>query len=323
MRERKPIDEALKHLLDEQSVNSSDLTQMTNAERVQMVRSMFVRALESRKSIPGLPNEVEMQEVAIAPDLAARLYRPPDAAGLPVLVYLHGGGWVAGSVATHDPFCRLLSQAAEIIVISVEYRLAPEYPYPAAVEDTLTAVQWTIEKAAAWGGDSAQLALGGDSAGANLAAVAANQLCATPTVQPLHALLLLYPVTDHPIANHASYIENATGYGLEANTMHWFWQQYAPDISPHDANVSPLQLQKVPALPPTLIATAEYDVLRDEGIAYAEKLAMAGIAVTHLHAPDMHHNFVAFPGTVQRFPQSDATLAQISQWLQAVLRSKP
>ncbi len=156
-----------------------------------------------------------------------------------------------------------------------------------------------------------------------MAAVAANQLCATPELQPLHALLLLYPVTYHPIAHHASYIENATGYGLEADTMRWFWQQYAPDVSPDDPSVSPLQLQKVPALPPTLVATAEYDVLRDEGIAYAKKLAMAGIAVTHLHAPDMNHNFVAFPGTVQRFPQSDATLAQISQWLQAVLRSKP
>ncbi|HEY9603186.1 MAG TPA: alpha/beta hydrolase [Allocoleopsis sp.] len=323
MRERKPIDPALRRLLDEQAVNSGNLAAMNNQERVQMVRSMLVRSLESRASIPGLPNEVEMQEVAIAPDLAARLYRPPGAARLPVLVYLHGGGWVAGSVATHDPFCRLLSQAAEIIAISVEYRLAPEHPYPAAVEDALTAIQWTIEKVADWGGDSAQLALGGDSAGANLAAVVANQLCATVQADVLRALLLLYPVTDHPIANHASYIENATGYGLEADTMHWFWKQYAPDVSPNNSNVSPLQLQKVLALPPTLVATAEYDVLRDEGIAYAEKLAMAGIAVTHLHAPDMNHNFVAFPGTVRRFPQSNATLAQISQWLQAVLRSKP
>jgi acetyl esterase len=229
---------------------------------------------------------------------------------------------VAGSVATHDPFCRLLSQAAEIIVVAIEYRLAPEHPYPAAVEDTLTAVHWAFKSAVKWGGDPTRLALGGDSAGANLAAVAANQLCATPEVQPLHALLLLYPVTDHPIAHRASYIENATGYGLEANTMHWFWKQYAPDVSPNDPNVSPLRLQTVPALPSTLIATAEYDVLRDEGIAYAEKLAMSGVAVTHLHAPDMNHNFVVFPGTVGRFPQSNATLTQIAHWLHTVLRSE-
>ncbi len=322
MRKRKPIDAALRHLLDEQAANSGDLAPMTNEERVQMVRSMFVRSLESRASIPGLPNAVETRDVEIAPHLAARLYRPPSTALLPVLVYLHGGGWVGGSVATHDPFCRLLSQAAEIIVVSIEYRLAPEYPYPAALEDTLTAIHWAVKSAAEWGGDSARLALGGDSAGANLAAVAANQLCATTKVHLLCALLLLYPVTDHPNANHPSYTENATGYGLEVNTMHWFWKQYAPDVSPDDPNVSPLRLQTVPTLPPTLVATAEYDVLRDEGIAYAQKLAMSGIAVTHLHAPDMNHNFVAFPGTVGCFPQCNTTLTVIAHWLQSVLRSE-
>jgi acetyl esterase len=124
--------------------------------------------------------------------------------------------------------------------------------------------------------------------------------------------LLLYPVTDYPNANHASYTGNATGYGLEANVMHWFWRQYALHVSPDDPNVSPLRLQQVPVLPPILVATAEYDVLRDEGIAYAEKLARAEIAVTHLHAPDMNHNFVATPATVGRFPQYDATLSAIA-----------
>ena len=105
--------------------------------------------------------------------------------------------------------------------------------------------------------------------------------------------------------------------------MNWFWKQYAPDVSPGDPNVSPLQLQTVPALPPTLVATAEYDVLRDEGIAYAEKLAKSGIAVTHLHAPDINHNFVAFAGTVGRFPQCDATLSAIAHWIRVELRSEP
>ena len=323
MLRQKPLDEALRRLLDEQAANSDNLTQMTDEERVQMVRSLMMQALESRASIPGLPNEVEIREVEIAPSLAARLYRPPSTALLPMLVYLHGGGWVAGSVATQDPFCRLLSQAAEIIVVSIEYRLAPEHPYPAAVEDTLTAVQWVVKHAAEWGGDPARLALGGDSAGANLAAVGANQLCASAVAHPLRALLLLYPATDHPNANHASYTENATGYGLTASIMHWFWKQYASDVSPDDPNVSPLRLQTVPALPPTLVATAEYDVLRDEGIAYAEKLAMSGIAVSHLHAPDMNHNFVASPGTVGRFPQCDATLTEIAHWLKVGLRSEP
>jgi acetyl esterase len=283
-----------------------------------------VRALKNRASIPGLPNDVETLEVEIAPGLAARLYMPPRASvPLPVLVYLHGGGWVFGSVATHDPFCRLLSEAAGVIVASVEYRLAPEHPYPAAVEDTLAAVHWVADNAAEWGGNPSRLALGGDSAGANLAAVAANRVCATAETHALHALLLLYPVTAHPSAAHPSYTENATGYGLEANIMRWFWEQYAPGISPNDPDASPLQSQKVPPLPPTLVATAEYDVLRDEGIAYAEKLEAAGIAVTQLHAPDMNHNFPVDPGTVVRFPQCYATLTEIARWLRATLGRGP
>jgi acetyl esterase len=234
-------------------------------------------------------------------------------------VYLHGGGWVAGSVATHDPFCRLLSEAAEVVVASIEYRMAPEHPYPAALHDTLTAVQWAHQRAGEWGGDATRLALGGDSAGANLAAVVANRLCATTGNLPLRALLLLYPVTDSPQAGHSSYVENAAGYGLEANLMRWFWQQYAPGASPGDPDISPLQLHKLPALPPTLVTTAEYDVLRDEGLVYVQKLAVAGVVVTHQHAPDMHHNFPVHPATVARFPQCDAALTNIAGWLRATL----
>jgi acetyl esterase len=280
----------------------------------------MVRAIESRTSIPGLPNQVETREVQIASGPGARLYLPPRAAApLPVMVYLHGGGWVAGSVATHDPFCRLLSEAAGVILVSVEYRLAPEHAYPAAVEDTLAAAHWVRAHAAEWGGDPQRLALGGDSAGANLAAVAANRLCAAPEWHVLRALLLLYPVTDSPQASHPSYTENATGYGLEAGAMRWFWQQYAPGVSPADPESSPLQLHKLPPLPPTLVATAEYDVLRDEGLAYARKLETSGIAVTRLHAPDMHHNFPVHPATVVRLPQSVFALAEIAGWLRATL----
>jgi acetyl esterase len=320
MRERKPIDQALRRFLDEQAAALGPAAEITDEARTRMLRERMVRALQSRTSIPGLPNQVETRQVEIATGLLANLYTPPGAEGpLPVLVYLHGGGWVAGSVATHDPFCRLLSGAAEVIVASVEYRMAPEHPYPAAVEDTLAAAQWADQHAGEWGGDATRLALGGDSAGANLAAVVANRRCARAQAHPLRALLLLYPVADSPQAGHASYLENATGYGLEANLMRWFWQQYAPGVAPGDPDVSPLQLHKLPALPPTLVATAEYDVLRDEGLAYAQKLAAAGVAVTHLHAPDMHHNFPVHPGTVARFPQCDAALTQIAGWLRATL----
>jgi acetyl esterase len=202
MRERKPIDGALRRFLDEEAAPSGD-PQMTDEALVRFGRAFLLRALENRASIPGLPNDVETLEVEIAPGLAARLYMPPRASvPLPVLVYLHGGGWVVGSVATHDPFCRLLSEAAGVIVASVEYRLAPEHPYPAAVEDTLAAVHWAADNAAEWGGNPSRLALGGDSAGANLAAVAANRVCVTAETHALHALLLLYPVIAHPSAAH-------------------------------------------------------------------------------------------------------------------------
>ncbi len=321
MIERKPIDGALRRFLDAGAAASRDLAQMPDRERVPAGRALMLKALASRESIPNLPNQVSTRDIVIAGTLTVRLYLPPQsgAALFPVLVYLHGGGWVFGSIETHDPFCRLLSGAANVIIASVEYRLAPEHPYPAALEDTRTAFDWAAGHAGEWGGDAARLALGGDSAGANLAAVVANQLCNSSAALRLRALLLLYPVVDHPVAGHPSYTENATGYGLEANSMRWFWQQYAPGISPHDPAASPLQLARMPALPPTLIATAEYDVLRDEGLAYVKKLAAAGVSITHLHSPDMHHNFPVHPGTVARFPQSDAALAHIAKWLRVNL----
>jgi acetyl esterase len=319
MRERKPMDAALRSFLDAQAAAAGPVP-ASDAELVNARRMLIVRALESRSSIPGLPNKVEARDIAISGKVSGRLYTPAHPSKtLPVLVYLHGGGWVAGSVATHDPFCRLLSEAAGVIIVSVEYRRAPEDPHPAALEDALTAVRWAANNAAQWGGDAARLALGGDSSGAHLAAVTANRLCATGEKPVLRALLLLYPVTDHPSANHLSYSENATGQGLEAKLMHWFWEQYAGGSSPDDPDVSPLRLHTVPPLPPTFVATSEYDVLRDDGTAYAEKLAAAGIAVTHMHAPDMHHNFPVHPATVALFPQCDSALTQIAAWLRATL----
>ena len=332
MKEREPFNSAVRRLLDEQAAAAGRPPAIsTNEERVRMARGFMVRTLESRTSIDGLPNGVETRNLEIVPGLSARVYLPPNVAKpTPMLVYLHGGGWVAASVAIFDPFCRLLSEAAAATIVSVEYRLAPEHPYPAALEDALTAIRWAAEHAQDLGGDSSRLSLGGDSAGANLAAVTANRLCADrsklglsrearSTTGGLRALMLLYPVTDHPTANHPSYSENASGYGLDANLMRWFWTQYAPNVSATDPDVSPLHLTNVPALPPTLVATAEYDILRDEGIAYAEKLKATGVAVTHLHSPDMGHNFPATPNLVGRFPECRRALAEIADWLRATL----
>jgi acetyl esterase len=316
-RKRKPLDPALRqYLADIAATGPNPQAPETPESR----RAMMNRALESRTIIPGLPNRVEAQDMAINSHCSARLYTPPDApASLPVLLYMHGGGWVIGSIATHDPFCRLLCDAAGIKILSLDFRLAPDYPFPASLNDTLAAWHWLVDNASEIGGDPQRLALGGDSAGGNLAAVAANRLgAAADPVQPA-ALLLLYPVTDHPSAGHASYTECATGCGLEARVMRWFWDQYVSDASASDSNVSPLRISNFPALPPTLVATAEHDPLRDEGIAYVEKLRNAGVAVAHLHSPDMHHNFPVHPGTVARFPQSIDALNQFAAWLRKTL----
>jgi acetyl esterase len=313
---RKPLDPALKKYLEEIAAPASSGIPETAANR----RTIMNRALESRTAIPGLPNRVESRDLTITARHTARLYTPPDAAlPLPVLLYMHGGGWVVGSIATHDPFCRLLCGAAGIQILAIDFRLAPEYPFPASLNDTLAAWHWLVDHAEELGGDQRRFAVGGDSAGANLAAVSANRLSAAgDAVQPA-AQLLLFPVTDHPSAGHPSYTECATGCGLDASVMCWFWEQYIQGVSPTDANISPLQLGEFPALPPTLVATAEHDPLRDEGIAYVDKLRMAGVEVTHLHYPDMHHNFPVHPGTVARFPQSVEALHQFAAWLKRTL----
>lgn len=320
--ERQPIDAALRSYLDAITPPALSSPAPDNAELVRMRRALMLRARELRGEIPGLLSGVKSRDVTVSPGLTARIYTPPAAtAPLPVLVFTHGGGWVVGSVETHDPFCRLLSEAAGIIILSVEYRLAPENPFPAGLQDVLAAYRWAADHAQSFGGDPKRLLLGGDSAGGNLAAVATNQIFdGGEMIRPV-GLMLLYPVTDHPSAEHSSYSENATGYGLDASLMRWFWEQYAPGVSPDDPNISPLRLEIVPALPSTLVATAEYDPLRDEGTAYAEKLAKAGVVVTHLHAPDMHHNFPVHPGTVARFPQSVAALNEFAEWVR--MTTKP
>ena len=212
----------------------------------------------------------------------ARRYLPQGEDPRPVLVFFHGGGFVIGDLDTHDQACRRICRGADVEVLSVDYRLAPEHPFPAGVEDALAAVRWAADET---GGP---VAVGGDSAGAALATVCAQEL-----PDRVAAQLLVYPTTD-PFGDYPSRTENATGYFLEQPTMEWFFAHYVgavKDLREDDARVSPLR-GNLAGLAPALVVTAEFDPLRDEGEAYAAKLAEAGVPVDVVRHDGMIHGFL-------------------------------
>ncbi|HEY6204121.1 MAG TPA: alpha/beta hydrolase [Candidatus Limnocylindria bacterium] len=249
----------------------------------------------SVNAAPALAPEpvADVRDVVIdtLPPIPARLYRPRSGT-LPLLVYFHGGGWVVGSVAISDPFCRALANASGCAVVSVEYRLAPEDRFPAAADDAYAATRWSAGHAADLGIDASRIAVGGSSAGGNLAAVVA--LMARERGEPRVAFQLLHvPVTDHDF-DTPSYRANGTGFGLTLKGMKWFWDLYAPDPKMRDEPyASPLRAKDLSGLPPAHVVTAECDPLRDEGRAYASRLQQAGVATTHVEYPGMVHGFTA------------------------------
>jgi acetyl esterase len=223
-----------------------------------------------------------------------RIYRPVGAAAdalLPGLVYFHGGGWVIGDLETHDVLCRQLTAEARVSVVAVDYRLAPEHKFPAAADDAWAATRWLVANAARLGIDAKRLAVGGDSAGGNLAAVVA--LMARDAGAPSIACqVLLYPVTDASTES-PSYRAFADGYLLTLDSMRWFIDHYlASNDQANDWRVSPLRAASLAGLPPTLILTAGFDPLRDEGEAYARALRDAGVRVDYSCYGGMIHGFV-------------------------------
>jgi acetyl esterase len=221
-----------------------------------------------------------------------RIYKPEGRPPLPALVYFHGGGWVIGSLETHDGACRELANRIGCAVVSVDYRLAPESRYPAAAEDCYAATQWVAENAKALGVDAKRIAIGGDSAGGNLAAVVA--LMARDRGGPaLRHQLLIYPVTDADF-ERASYRENAEGYLLTTKAMAWFWGHYVPELAQRqDGYAAPLRAKDLAGLPPAFVLTAEFDPLRDEGEAYAKRLAQAGVPTRLQRYDGAIHGFFA------------------------------
>ncbi|KAA2214658.1 alpha/beta hydrolase [Teichococcus oryzae] len=247
----------------------------------------------------ALALQSERDSLPVVQDLAAdgvrvRLYRatPPEAGtAQPCLLFLHGGGWVLGSLETHDWVCRRLARLSGACVLAVDYRLAPEHPYPAAVEDCLTALRWLVAQAERLGIDATRIAVGGDSAGANLAAVLAL-MGRDGTAPASTCQLLFYPTVDLAITEE-SYARTTENMLLGASTMRWFIEQYVPRPEQRtEWQASPLRAASLAGLPVSFVLTAGHDPLRDEGRRYAARLEAEGVAVTALHLSGMTHGFL-------------------------------
>jgi len=251
-----------------------------------------------------------------AGSVAGHLYRGDEkAGGRPVLCWFHGGGWVVGDLQTHHPFCSALAAATGCHVVSIDYRLAPEHPYPAALEDCSAAVRWLRRNLADLGPSNGRLVIGGDSAGGNLAAGCALDEATAGEgdgLAPVAGALLVYPVTDHYDAGHGSYVSRADSQRLTAGLMRWFWDSYLAGTNPASAlPAMPLRADNLGDLPPTLVITCDRDPLRDEGVALAERAAAAGVRVTHHHHDGAEHGFACGMGMT---PEAEQALQQISSW---------
>ena len=223
-----------------------------------------------------------------------RIYLPVGEGPSPVLVFLHGGGWVRGSLDAYDGLCRRLTNGADCVVVSVGYRRAPEHPFPAGLEDCYAATEWAAENAADIEGDPDRVAVGGDSAGGNLSAAVA--LAARDRDGPdLTHQLLVYPAVNPPSVRwFDAYDENGEGYLLEMEGIEWYLERYTPERA-HVGNAYafPLRARDLSGLPPATVLTAGFDPLRDEGVAYAERLEEAGVDVEHLHHDAQIHGFLS------------------------------
>jgi acetyl esterase len=246
-----------------------------------------------------------------ADGVACRLYRPRR--GAPIVVHLHGGGWVVGDLESHDAVCRLLAARSGAAVLAVDYRLAPEHPYPAAVEDCERTVDWLVSNGPSLDVDPTRLAVLGDSSGGNLAAALA--LRARDRGGPSYAMqVLIYPVLD--AATDSPSFDAPDGQGLDASEMRWYWSAYAPDASTRKRpDCSPTRAANLAGLPPALVITAEYDVLRDEDESYAARLAEAGVPVAATRWLGMIHGFWRRPTVF------DASVAAVDHVAAALSRA--
>lgn len=306
-----PLDPQVKALLDQMAaMGEPPIEEQTPEEaRAAMGRLAALGRVPERpapgedRTIPGPAGPVPV-----------RIYRPESDEPLPVLVYFHGGGWVIGDIGTHDTTCQQLAVRIPAVVVSVEYRLAPEHPYPAAVEDCLAATRWVRDHAGELEADGHRVAVGGDSAGGNLAAVVSLR-CRDAGDPPLAFQLLVYPATDLT-RSFPSHRENGDGYLLTAASIGWFLDHYIPEDRRKEPDASPYFADSLHGLPPALVITAEFDPLRDEGEAYAARLRESGVPATASRYEGMIHAFFGMDGAL---PQAGDALDEAATALRGAL----
>ena len=291
-----PLDAVVKVMLDQLAAQEGPAMFDVAPEAA---REMY----KATSAAAGAPAPVENVEDRSIPgpggEIPVRIYTPASTEPLPALVYFHGGGWVIGDLDTHDSICRTLTNSAQCVVVSVDYRLAPEHTFPAAIDDAYAATAWVADHAEEIGVDKRRIAVGGDSAGGNLAAVVA--LIARGKNAPrLVYQLLVYPITNYDFET-ASYRDNAEGYFLTRDAMKWFWAHYIrSEADGLDPRSSPLRADDLVGLPPALVITAEFDPLRDEGEAYAARLRDDGVPVTVTRYDGMIHGFWQMAALLQQ-----------------------
>ncbi len=300
------LDPALESLLRaENALGAPDLSAMPLAQALAALRAV-------RPPKPAPADEAAAVEDRLIPGPAGnpipiRIYRPPGPGPFGAMLHFHGGGWVGGAIANDDLRCHLTSRRAGIVVVSVDYRLAPEHRFPAGLEDAYAALEWVAAQAADIGVDADRLAIGGASAGGNLAAAVA-MLARERDGPRIRLQILSYPICDTTLSQ-ASHRENADGPLLSAGMMAWFIRQYLPDGGDRaDSRIALLNAPDLTGLPPALIITAECDPLRDEAEAFAARLREAGIETDCARYDGMVHGFIT---RAPALPQSQAAMAQI------------
>lgn len=275
------------------------------------VAALRAAALVAPERLGGEPEPVRGIADAMIPGPAGlvpiRIYRPDGRRPLPLVVYAHGGGWVTGSLESHDKLCRILANRLAAIILAIDYRLAPEHPYPAALDDVDAVWRWVRREARALGSDPARHAVAGDSSGGNLVTALALRLRDRGESQPA-LQLLLYPALDAGCATE-SYREFADGFNLTAAQMRWYWEAYRGGARADDCAFSPLSAGTLAGLAPAVVAVATADVLRDDGMTYARRLGEAGVAAQLIRCDGMIHGFLRWTGAVPAALQWIDTIA--------------